>query len=93
MEIGDPAPQDPTWRTGAIYPFSAPERVPVQPYGQWNRYELICVGHTYIVRLNGETVNVWTDPKQRSRAGYIGLQNYNDGKTVRHRRLRVKDLP
>ncbi len=92
VEIGDPAATDPTWRTGAIYPFSAPVCVPVKPYGQWNQYELLCVGHTYLVRINGVTVNVWTDPKKRSLYGYIGLQNYNDGKTVRHRNLRIKDL-
>jgi hypothetical protein len=38
-------------------------------------------------------VTTWTDLAQRSLAGYIGLQNYNDGKTVRFRNLRVKDLP
>jgi hypothetical protein len=35
----------------------------------------------------------WIDPKQRTLNGYIGLQNYNDGKTVRHRNLRIKPLP
>ncbi len=93
MEIGDAAPRDPTWRTGAIYPFSAPTSVPVQPHGQWNRYELACVNQTYIVRINGQTVNAWTDPQRRSRSGYIGLQNYADGKTVRHRKLRIRELP
>ena len=28
-----------------------------------------------------------------SAAGYLGLQNYNDGKTVRFRNLRIKELP
>ena len=38
MEIGDPAPKDPTWRTGSIYPFQASVKaalgfrgVPVRP--------------------------------------------------------------
>jgi hypothetical protein len=35
----------------------------------------------------------WSDPRSRTQAGYIGLQNYNDGKTVRHRNLRIKELP
>ena len=93
LEIGDPKPKQPTDATGAIYPFHAPVAVPVKPYGQWNNYELVCVGHNYSVRLNGQLINTWTDRKQRSLAGYIGLQNYNDGKTVRHRNLRVKGLP
>jgi len=45
------------------------------------------------VRLNGRLVTTWTDPGERSLSGYIGIQNYNDGKTVRHRNLRVKVIP
>ena len=41
----------------------------------------------------GALITTWTDPKRRSASGFIGLQNYNDGKTVRHRNLRIKDLP
>jgi hypothetical protein len=94
MEIGDPAPQDPTWRTGSIYPFAAAVTTAcVKPYGEWNRYEIICDGHNYSVRINGQLVTMWTDPQQRSQAGYIGLQNYDDGKTVRHRNLRIRELP
>jgi len=93
LEIGDPSPQDPTWRTGSIYPFQASTKANTKPPGQWNTFELVCLGHTYTVRINGEIVTTWTDPKQRSVSGYVGLQNYNDGKTVRHRNLRIKDLP
>jgi Domain of Unknown Function (DUF1080) len=93
MEIGDPEPKDPTWRTGSIYPFQASTRANTKPLGQWNEYEIICQGQTYTVRMNGERIMTWTDPKQRTRSGYIGLQNYNDGKTVRHRNVRIKALP
>lgn len=93
MEIGDPEPENPTWRTGSIYPFKASTRANTKPAGQWNDFELVATGHNYSVRLNGEVVTTWTDPDRRSTAGYIGLQNYNDGKTVRFRNLRIKDLP
>jgi len=93
MEIGDPAPKDPTWRNGSIYPFQASVKANTKPVGQWNDYEITCRGQTYTVRINGEEVTEWTDPKQRTSAGYVGLQNYNDGKTVRHRNLRIKELP
>jgi hypothetical protein len=93
MEIGDPAAENPTWRTGSIYPFHAPVKAASRPAGQWNAYEIVCDGHDYSVRLNGELVNTWSDPKKRSASGHIGLQNYDDGKTVRHRNLRVKVLP
>ena len=93
MEIGDPVPEDPTWRTGSIYPFAASTRANTRSVGQWNQYELTAVGHTYTVRINGEEVTRWTDPKERSASGYIGLQNYNDDKTVRHRNLVLQELP
>src|ERR1043166_7910187 len=57
--------------------------------GQWNDYEITCLGQSYSVRINGELVLTWTDPKHRTTSGFIGLQNYNDGKTVRHRNLRI----
>jgi len=92
MEIGDPNPENPTWRTGSIYPFHASVTANTKPPGQWNQYEIVCRGHDYSVRLNGKLVNTWTDTTKRSLSGFIGLQNYPDQKTVRHRNLRVKEL-
>ena len=92
MEIGDPNPENPTWRTGALYPFHAPVAANTKPVGQWNSYEIVCRGHDYSVRINGQVVNTWTDPTQRTLSGFIGLQNYNDGKTVRHQNLRVREV-
>ena len=93
MEIGDPNPEKPTWRTGSMYPFKASSKANTKPVGQWNEFEMVCLAHDYSVRINGQIVTAWTDVRQRSAAGYVGLQNYNDGKTVRFRNLRVKDLP
>ncbi len=93
VEIGDPRPAKPEDATGSFYPFQAPASVPVKPPGQWNDYEITVIEHNYSFRLNDRLVNTWTDNAGRSIAGYIGLQNYNDGKVVRHRNLRVKDLP
>jgi hypothetical protein len=93
MEIGDPNPKDPTWRTGSIYPFQASTKANTKPLGQWNQYEITCIGQNYSVRMNGELTLIWTDPKHRTASGYIGLQNYNDSKTVRHRNVRIKELP
>ena len=92
MEIGDPNPENPTWRTGALYPFHASVAANTKPVGQWNSYEIVCRDHDYSVRINGKVVNTWTDTTQRTLSGFIGLQNYNDGKTVRHRNLRVKEV-
>ncbi len=93
MEIGDAGAENPTWRTGSIYPFKAPVANASAPPGEWTTYEMVCRGHDYSVRLNGRLVTTWTDPERRSTHGFIGLQNYNDDKTVRHRRMRVKELP
>ncbi len=93
LELGDdPSGRQTTWRTGSLYPFQAPTHVPTRPIGEWNDYEFVVVDQTYIVRINGETVTVWTDSKGRSSAGYIGLQNYAEGKGTQHRRLRIKEL-
>ena len=93
MEIGDPEPNDPTWRTGSIYPFCASGKANTKSIGQWNRYEIVCIGHLYSVRINGQEVLRWTDPNQRTLKGYVGLQNYPDNKTLRHRNLQIKPLP
>jgi len=93
MEIGDPNPKDPTWRTVSIYPFAASGQANTKPPGQWNEYEIQCRGQEYSVRINGKLVLTWIDPQRRTRSGYIGLQNYNDGKTVRHRNVRIRELP
>jgi hypothetical protein len=93
FEIGDPNPEKPTWRTGSIYPFKGSAKTNTRPVGDWNSFAMLCIGHNYSVRINDEVVTTWTDPQQRSTSGYIGLQNYNDDKTVRFRNLRIKDLP
>jgi hypothetical protein len=92
VEIGDPNPEKPTWRTGSIYPFHAPVAANTKPPGQWNQFEIVCRGHNYSVRMNGKLINTWTDTTARALSGFIGLQNYPDQKTVRHRALRVKEL-
>ena len=72
---------------------SASSTANTKPVGEWNAYELTCLGHNYSVRINGQLVTTWTDGEQRSGTGFIGLQNYNDGMTVSHRNLRIKELP
>jgi hypothetical protein len=93
LEIGDPKAAKPADATGAIYPFHGPVAVPVKAYGAWNNYELTCVGKNYSVRLNGKLVNTWTDDQNRPLSGYIGLQNYPYKQAVRHRNVRIKELP
>lgn len=93
MEIGDPHPDKPTWRTGSMYPSKASTKANTKAPGEWNQFELTGIGHNYSVRMNGELVTTWSDPEGRSLEGFIGLQNYDDGMTVSHRNLRIKELP
>ena len=92
FEIGDAQAAKAKDRTGSFYPFHGPAAVPVKPWGEWNSYELMCIGPNYSLRINGQLVNTWTDDQKRPLAGYIGLQNYPYKQAVRHRHLRVKEL-
>jgi len=93
VEIGDPHPEKPTWRTGSVYPHQASVKANTKEPGEWNSLEITSVGHNYSVRINGRLVTTWTDPKHLALKGYIGLQNYADGHTVSYRNLRIKELP
>ncbi|MEW6158176.1 MAG: DUF1080 domain-containing protein [Verrucomicrobiota bacterium] len=92
FEIGDPQPAQGKEATGSFYPFHSPVQVAVKPWGEWNSYELTCIGPNYSLRINGQLVNTWTDDQKRPLAGYIGLQNYPYKQAVRHRNLRIKEL-
>ena len=84
MEIGDPNPEKPTWRTGAIYPFHAPvaaKHQTARPMEQLrNRLPRprLLRAHQWQAREHLDRHD------QADLSGFIGLQNYNDGKTVRH---------
>ena len=36
FEIGDPNPENPTWRTGSMYPFKAATKANTRALGEWN---------------------------------------------------------
>ncbi|RMH03666.1 MAG: DUF1080 domain-containing protein [Planctomycetota bacterium] len=76
--------------TGSIYSFQGPTSIPTRPPGEWNEYTITVVGQHYTVQINGETVNEFDG--ERSREGYIGLQNHDDGSPVRFRNIRVRRL-
>jgi len=90
MEIGENAAAKGS--TASIYPFQGPTFLPLKPEGEWNAYEIRCIGRTYEVTLNGRLVNRFVDATGRPLRGHIGLQNYPHEKTVQHRRVRIKSL-
>ncbi len=80
--------------TGSIYSLQAPTAVPLKPAGEWNEFEITCIGQQYTVKLNGELINTYTG--NRSLTGMIGVQNHDDdnsgANTVRYRNIRIKEL-
>jgi hypothetical protein len=80
---------DPEHRTGAVYSFKAAEKLPkLKPVGEWNAYEIKVEGQEYTISLNGEVINHFTG--SRAKAGFVGIQNHDDGSIVRFRNVRVK---
>ena len=79
--------------TGSVYQFAAPTNVPLKPAGEWNEYEITCIGPHYWVRLNGELITTYKS--DRSLTGMVGLQNHNaNGKgEVGFRNIRIRELP
>jgi hypothetical protein len=78
--------------TGSIYAFQAPSALALRPLGEWNSYEITCVGRRYTVVLNGKAINDYDDRAGRPLSGCIGLQNYPYPGAVKHRNLRVQEL-
>jgi len=91
VEIGDPKPSKKS--TGSIYSFHGPTELPLKPLGEWNEYGITCTGKRYQVRINGKPVTDYTDEADRPLSGYVGIQNFPWPGTVRHRNVRIKELP
>jgi hypothetical protein len=78
-------------KTGAIYDLQAPLFAVALPPGQWNTYVIRVVGQTYNVKLNGEQV-IANFEGNRSRRGFIGLQNHLPKDIVFFRNIVVTPL-
>ena len=76
--------------TGAIYDKQAATSIPLNEPGEWNTYEIKCVGNMIYVTLNGELVNEWEF--EGTPVGYIGIQNHDDNSIVHYRNIRVMSL-
>jgi hypothetical protein len=88
--------------TGGIYYQAAAKQGVAKPPGEWNSYEITCLGPHVKVVLNGQVVNdVMLDHftkaegpykplAERPQIGYIGMQNHNT--RVEFRKIELKDL-
>ena len=79
-------------QTGAIYAHVQPPLVlAANAPGQWNTYVIRVVGQTYNVTLNGQPVIVNFEGN-RSRRGFVGLQNHLPKDVVFFRNIVVTPL-
>ncbi len=86
LQIGNGDKPD-THTTGAVYDTQAASHIPTKPAGEWNDYEVTCVGSWYAVSVNGEIVNIYQS--KRGLEGYVGLQNHDDGSPVQLRAAKI----
>lgn len=77
--------------TGAVYDFQGATEVPLRAAGEWNEYEIACIGQSYTIRLNGRLINQYKG--ERALKGMVGVQNHDDKSIVQYRNIRVKELP
>ena len=88
--------------TGSIYYQASAKQGAAKPAGEWNHYEITCLGPHVKVVLNGETVtDVSVDQftkgagghlplADRPKIGYVGLQSHET--RVDFRNIELKDL-
>jgi hypothetical protein len=110
--LDDPAPEyagiKPAQHTGGVY-YQAPAKQGVaKPPGEWNKYEITCLGPHVKVVLNDQVVNdVWVDKytkgegghkplSERPEVGYIGMQSHEfhgaNGTRIDFRNIELQDL-
>lgn len=76
---------------GGIYDVVAASRNMSRPAGEWNHVMIRCEGNRVQITWNGEKVVDYAEAN-RSRRGYIGLQNHDERSVVKFRNLRVTEL-
>jgi cytochrome c len=84
--------------TGSVYSFQSADIAArdeaLNPAGEWNSYEIVVVGQTIRVYLNGVLINDFTstDPARDLTQGFVGIQNHGNGDDVWFRDIQVKEI-
>jgi hypothetical protein len=76
---------------GGLYDVVAASRNMSRPAGEWNQVRICYEGERVQIVWNGELVVDYQEAN-RSRRGYIGLQNHDDRSVVKFRNLRITEL-
>ena len=87
-------------KTGSIYAVKDLDKSPVKD-DEWFEYHILVQGKKIEIRLNGKSVNEWTQPEDYTPKQFKGrvidkgtfaLQGHDPGSTVWFKNLRVKPL-
>jgi hypothetical protein len=76
---------------GGLYDVVAAARNVSRPAGEWNQVRITYQGTRVQIVWNGELVVDYADAN-RSRRGYVGLQNHDERAVVKFRNLRLTEL-
>lgn len=89
-------------RTGSLYAVKDVKETPVGD-DEWFEYDIIVKGKEVELKINGETVNKYTEPAdpphlkempgRKIGHGTIALQAHDPGSVIRYRNIRIKPLP
>lgn len=91
MQINDDAGRPPRKSgTGSLYDVVAPTKNMSKPAGEWNQVRITCKGDRIQVTLNGEQIVDFRG--DRSKRGYIGLQNHDARSVVKFRNIRLAEI-
>jgi len=93
-DLHHPSPKYPHGHnnTGSIYSFKESFKVNSKPAGEWNRFEIICLGQRIVVYENGLKINDFLGDGSRGINGFIGLQNHDPTSKIRFRNILIKEL-
>lgn len=84
--------------SGSLYTFFPRAKDVFKGAGEWNAYEIACVGDRVSVVYNGEKVvdaDMKSNPElnKRPRRGFLGLQNHGTGIEFRNVMIKSLDRP
>jgi hypothetical protein len=89
-------------RTGSLYAIKDVRETKAKD-DEWFDYDVIVEGKKITLKVNGETVNEYTEPENAERTeefknrlishGTFALQAHDPGSVVRYRNIKVKPLP
>jgi len=78
-----------THSTGSLYDVLAPSKNMSKSAGEWNQVRIVAKGPRIEITLGEKIID---QEVNRSRKGYIGLQNHDDRAVVKFRNIRVTKL-